>query len=85
MKPCILSLGRFANAKLFRLSYAVHRDYTIFRKAVPCRYRSDSRRIHMNITEYCFPQQYLISQDVVRVSAGMIVLIDKSRRIHYLW
>ncbi len=38
---CILSLNGFANAKLFRLSYAVHRDYTIFRKAVPCRYIFD--------------------------------------------
>ncbi len=34
----ILSLDWFANAKLFRLSYAVHRYDTLFRKPVPCRY-----------------------------------------------
>ncbi len=37
--PGILSLERFANAKLLKLSYAVHRDYIILRKAVPCRYK----------------------------------------------
>ncbi len=39
MKTNILSLDRFANAKLFRLSYTVHRDYTFFRKPVQCRYK----------------------------------------------
>ncbi len=49
MKQSILSLGRFANAKLFRLSYAVHRYDKLFRKPVPCRYK-DTHLLYEGLT-----------------------------------
>ncbi len=38
IRKMILSPDRFEIAKLFRLSYAVHRYDALFRKTVPCRY-----------------------------------------------